>query len=137
MAQVSPALNETQTVGSSWNSSSRPPSSEGAEIVVLSPTSETEVYSVTIDANPSSNMSCSEPLISRDDYQNSPEYGVEPVMSDDAIGTDDHHSTVNKPMSPQKPSRLRSNIDVTLEGADLWHQFYSAGTEMIITRSGR
>lgn len=29
------------------------------------------------------------------------------------------------------------NIVVQLEAADLWHQFYQAGTEMIITKSGR
>ncbi len=30
-----------------------------------------------------------------------------------------------------------SKVEVTVEGADLWHQFYQAGTEMIITRAGR
>ena len=30
-----------------------------------------------------------------------------------------------------------SKITATLEGADLWHQFYEAGTEMIITKCGR
>ena len=29
------------------------------------------------------------------------------------------------------------NIAIALEGAELWHQFYQAGTEMIITKSGR
>jgi len=29
------------------------------------------------------------------------------------------------------------NIVIALEGAELWHQFYQAGTEMIITKSGR
>lgn len=29
------------------------------------------------------------------------------------------------------------NIMISLEGADLWHQFYQVGTEMIITKSGR
>ena len=35
------------------------------------------------------------------------------------------------------PGKLDSNVVVSLEGADLWHQFYQAGTEMIITKSGR
>ena len=35
------------------------------------------------------------------------------------------------------PGKLDPNIVVSLEGADLWHQFYQAGTEMIITKSGR
>ena len=29
------------------------------------------------------------------------------------------------------------NVMISLEGAELWHQFYQAGTEMIITKSGR
>ena len=35
------------------------------------------------------------------------------------------------------PGKLDPNIVVSLEGADLWRQFYQAGTEMIITKSGR
>lgn len=35
------------------------------------------------------------------------------------------------------PGKADPNIVVQLEGADLWHQFYQAGTEMIITKSGR
>ena len=35
------------------------------------------------------------------------------------------------------PGKADPNIVVSLEGADLWHQFYQAGTEMIITKSGR
>ncbi len=32
---------------------------------------------------------------------------------------------------------LQSNITVILDSADLWAQFYQAGTEMIITKTGR
>lgn len=35
------------------------------------------------------------------------------------------------------PGKQDKNIVVSLEGAELWHQFYQAGTEMIITKSGR
>lgn len=35
------------------------------------------------------------------------------------------------------PGKVDPNIVVQLEAADLWHQFYQAGTEMIITKSGR
>ena len=35
------------------------------------------------------------------------------------------------------PEKQNKKIVVTLEGAELWHQFYQAGTEMIITKSGR
>lgn len=35
------------------------------------------------------------------------------------------------------PERQDKTIIVALEGAELWHQFYLAGTEMIITKSGR
>lgn len=35
------------------------------------------------------------------------------------------------------PGKANPNIIVSLEAADLWHQFYQAGTEMIITKSGR
>ena len=35
------------------------------------------------------------------------------------------------------PGKADPNIVVSLEGAELWHQFYQAGTEMIITKSGR
>lgn len=37
-------------------------------------------------------------------------------------------------LSPEKQDR---NVIISLEGADLWHQFFQAGTEMIITKSGR
>lgn len=37
-------------------------------------------------------------------------------------------------LSPEKQNK---KIVVSLEGAELWHQFYEAGTEMIITKSGR
>lgn len=37
-------------------------------------------------------------------------------------------------LSPEKQNK---KIVVSLEGAELWHQFYQAGTEMIITKSGR
>lgn len=36
-----------------------------------------------------------------------------------------------------QPGKQDKNIIVSLEGAELWHQFYQAGTEMIITKSGR
>lgn len=35
------------------------------------------------------------------------------------------------------PEKQDKNIMISLEGAELWHQFYQAGTEMIITKSGR
>ena len=35
------------------------------------------------------------------------------------------------------PGKGDPNILVSLESAELWHQFYQAGTEMIITKSGR
>ena len=35
------------------------------------------------------------------------------------------------------PGKADPNIVVSLEAADLWHQFYQAGTEMIITKCGR
>ena len=35
------------------------------------------------------------------------------------------------------PGKADPSIVVQLEAADLWHQFYQAGTEMIITKSGR
>lgn len=36
-----------------------------------------------------------------------------------------------------QPGKQDKNIVISLEGAELWHQFYQAGTEMIITKSGR
>lgn len=35
------------------------------------------------------------------------------------------------------PGKQDKKIVISLEGAELWHQFYQAGTEMIITKSGR
>ena len=35
------------------------------------------------------------------------------------------------------PEKQNKKIKVTLEGDQLWQQFYQAGTEMIITKSGR
>ncbi len=35
------------------------------------------------------------------------------------------------------PEKVDKNIMFSLEGAELWHQFYQVGTEMIITKSGR
>ena len=35
------------------------------------------------------------------------------------------------------PEKQDKNIIISLEGAELWHQFYQVGTEMIITKSGR
>ncbi len=35
------------------------------------------------------------------------------------------------------PPILQSSITVVLDSADLWAQFYQAGTEMIITKTGR
>ncbi len=35
------------------------------------------------------------------------------------------------------PEKQDQNVMVALEGSDLWHQFFQAGTEMIITKSGR
>lgn len=37
-------------------------------------------------------------------------------------------------LAPEKQDR---NVIISLEGAELWHQFFQAGTEMIITKSGR
>lgn len=37
-------------------------------------------------------------------------------------------------LAPEKQDR---NVIISLERADLWHQFFQAGTEMIITKSGR
>ena len=37
-------------------------------------------------------------------------------------------------LPPEKQDR---SIVIALEGAELWHQFFQAGTEMIITKSGR
>ncbi len=42
-----------------------------------------------------------------------------------------------KRQNSQPAGKGGSKITVTVEGADLWHQFYQAGTEMIITRAGR
>ncbi len=36
-----------------------------------------------------------------------------------------------------QPGMRDNNIVISLEGAELWHQFFQAGTEMIITKSGR
>ena len=41
------------------------------------------------------------------------------------------------PLSLQPQLMPVRQIAITLEGADLWHQFFQAGTEMIITRAGR
>ena len=35
------------------------------------------------------------------------------------------------------PEKQDHNVIISVEGAELWHQFFQAGTEMIITKSGR
>ena len=129
-------------------------------------TANSDVYTVTLDANlgrRSESREC-EPItpeaasVNTIKESSSPEYGIESgqsgaphVLSDSHLQPDFQNASPfksprseNEDASPAKKtktspgkSRKGSNIAVTLEGADLWHQFYSAGTEMIITKSGR
>ena len=47
-------------------------------------------------------------------------------------------STSKSPGQEEQAAAVHnSKITATLEGADLWHQFYEVGTEMIITKCGR
>ena len=62
---------------------------------------------------------------------------------DDEVIADPLPPAVEPPVPPMlfgsfvNPGKGDPNIVVSLESADLWHQFYQAGTEMIITKSGR
>ena len=62
---------------------------------------------------------------------------------DDEVIADPLPPAVEPPAPPMlfgsfvNPGKGDPNIVVSLESADLWHQFYQAGTEMIITKSGR
>ncbi|XP_053550417.1 T-box transcription factor TBX6 [Bombina bombina] len=42
-----------------------------------------------------------------------------------------------QPQAPCEAPRLPGNVKMVLENKDLWKQFHSIGTEMIITKSGR
>lgn len=67
-----------------------------------------------------------------------PEQYIEEVKTSDPIQP--AADTTPSPMlfgSFVSPGKLDPNVVVSLEGAELWHQFYQAGTEMIITKSGR
>lgn len=66
----------------------------------------------------------------------------EQFIDDDRIadGVPSANETTAPPMlfgSFVDPGKADPNIAISLESADLWHQFYQAGTEMIITKSGR
>ena len=53
------------------------------------------------------------------------------------------HARVAPVLSPPTATKVNklcdrhSNIEVTLDGKELWDEFYRRGTEMIVNRSGR
>lgn len=158
MDQVSPTLNEVQKVETtSWNYSSQPPTP--AKSVEITSPDGAEVYSVAIDTNPScytpsehlspgSNASGSsfdqavnEETLSAHEYN----IGSSPkILQSSSLGREENFGGTSSSsdgfatgISIQRPTVSNSKISVTLEGEDLWHQFYSVGTEMIITKCGR
>ena len=64
-------------------------------------------------------------------------------LMDEEVNADSLPPAAELPAPPMlfgsfiNPGKGDPNIVVSLESADLWHQFYQAGTEMIITKSGR
>ena len=79
-----------------------------------------------------------QPLSSKASISSFPDQYIEEVKTSEPI-----QSAVDTNPSPMlfgsfvSPGKLDPNVVVSLEGADLWHQFYQVGTEMIITKSGR
>ena len=50
------------------------------------------------------------------------------------------HARVGPVLPPPTVNKLcdrHSNIEVTLDGKELWDEFYRRGTEMLVTPSGR
>ena len=162
MAQVSPAVTlEVQKVETtSWYSLSQPPTPTDSIEITTEQTTD-DIFSV--EGNPPSESSDSEPLTPssirgygmRNEEEiivtSSPEQELEsPVRPAKkprhlssfslAENIDIHVTPSNSKTSSSVKQQAKaggSKIVVTLEAADLWHQFYQAGTEMIITKSGR
>ena len=161
MDQVSPALNEVQTVETaSWNCSSQSPTpAKSVEITCMSPPDGAEVYTVAIDTNPScltpsehlspgsSASGCSYDQAVSDETLSVHEYNINSspkILQPSSLGQEEGFGGGNSSsenfatgISVQRPTVSNSKITATLEGDDLWHQFYSVGTEMIITKCGR
>ena len=60
--------------------------------------------------------------------------------SSDTVEDAAQQPPVLPPPTATKVNKLcdrHSNIEVTLDGKELWDEFYRRGTEMIVTRSGR
>ena len=163
MAQVSPALSEVQPVETgSWNSPSQPLTSvDSVEITVTGPPtpSTADFYSFTTEGNESGRSKPRSIILPSDlglieedvESNSSPENAAESEIHHVAKKLRTSIPTVNAvfedaPRSVKPPpssfdhahsSNSSSKVVITLEGADLWHQFCQAGTEMIITKSGR
>lgn len=176
MAQVSPAINEVQTVETtSWNSPARPSTSIDNLDVTITDSSPSpsiaEAYSVTTGDTPGE-LGCPEPLTPTDNLGAQPS---EPMLASALEGTavvntpKDRDRIKSETSQPSKKPRARSDeslgdvplpahpppspsedrrqhsrasshpsqVEATVEAADLWRQFYQVGTEMIITRAGR
>ncbi len=114
---------------------------ESAKLKLEEPIQETEE---SVLSGPSSSVNVEQqeqdmqPLSSKASISSFPDQYMEEVKTSESI-----QPAVDTNPSPMlfgsfvSPGKLDPNVVVSLEGADLWHQFYQSGTEMIITKSGR
>lgn len=58
-----------------------------------------------------------------------------PLTAEDVLGP--HLRPPLRPLEPPEDDGVKDDPKVTLESKDLWQQFHSFGTEMVITKSGR
>ena len=132
MDQISPVLSEVHIETASWNICSQPPTPDVE--IVADHDSSNEFYSVTVGGSLEIKQAANSHTLTPDVLP-----GEEDVIVDD-LGEQDAVKTPRKSPGVRKvlPAlTISSKIAVTLEGALLWQEFCKAGTEMIITKSGR
>ena len=78
-------------------------------------------------SNGTFNTSCTPPLQTNDGDRHPHPPPPEPTSS----------STSEPPRKKSKGGSSHGNIEVTLEGKNMWDEFYCRGTEMIVNRAGR
>ena len=115
----------------------------------LAPSAETPVVSYTVDPSPVLMQMDSAPAMTPTRPEGQPSSHPASVYITDAltklanvcseIDQQGVHasSPVVRPRSETEDARGRTDIQVQLEGVELWQQFHSVDTEMIITRAGR
>lgn len=64
-----------------------------------------------------------------------PLFAKGPLTAEDVLGP--HLRAPLRPLEPPEDDGVKDDPKVTLESKDLWEQFHSLGTEMVITKSGR